>query len=343
MKILVLMPEESGDQNIYTTQIYYHAKSWVENGHEVTLYIPSKNKAHEEIISGISLVYKKSNPFSLRLRAPINNFINGQDPYDLIIEYWKKLPFFSPLYSKAGKLIFLEDITALDNFQKLHLLSLYKDVAYLVTHEAIKNKLTDLGVSDKRIRIIKPGFSFHTKKASKAVEPTILYIAHNESDALEAIRIFSLLERRDISWKYSLATATNLRQLKRNIAESDISQKTKLFFPLSLRKKYDLINEASIFLILNIIDIDYENIALANLSGTPILTYNYSGIKDYLFDQENGIIIKDHSAENLVNEILKLTRNKQNLLKLIKTTCKAGKKYTWKEVGRESCKYIETL
>ncbi len=342
MNILALLPEEIGNASLTSVPFYFHARAWAKSGHLVTLLIPSKEKSGEENIAGIRCIYKKANPFSLRLSTPLSNFIYGQE-YDLIVEYWSGMPFFSPLYSKAKKLIFLENADGLRDYRKLQLAKLYKNADFLVTGDNLAKMLLDLDIDNKKITVIPKGISVNAVIHPKSKMKTLLYISSGFTASLKILDIFSAVERRDDSWKYLLVENDLTADTKSVLQQTELSLKVQLFQNIGERKIHELISQSWLFLILQAGDINYDTLAYAGFSGTPVISYRFPELKEFVDNNDNGILLKDQIPEALVKEILYLGSDEKQLKQLSLKTRKFGNKYTWNYLGNLSCKLIESL
>src|SRR6266498_3127303 len=85
-----------------------HAKGWVKAGHRVTLftsYFPNSKK--EEVIDGIEVKRYGRQMFGVQWEAFVWYLFKPHEKFDLVIDEFHGIPFFTPLYVKVKKMGFI--------------------------------------------------------------------------------------------------------------------------------------------------------------------------------------------------------------------------------------------
>lgn len=89
-----------------------HAKAWVRAGHDVTLFTSHFDDAEfEETIDGVKIIRAGSQILTVQLKAFLWYFFRNKNSFDLVIDQFHGLPFFTPLYVRSQKLAFIHEVT----------------------------------------------------------------------------------------------------------------------------------------------------------------------------------------------------------------------------------------
>src|SRR5258706_4671434 len=88
-----------------------HAKALVKAGHKVTLFTSSfKGGKSEEWINGVHIIRKGSDVFGVNIEAFFWYLFGNHLNFDLVIDQFHGIPFFTPLYVKVKKLGFIHEV-----------------------------------------------------------------------------------------------------------------------------------------------------------------------------------------------------------------------------------------
>src|SRR3989344_5630715 len=88
------------------SEIYFHemAKRWTKKGHEVSWITGGWNKCKkQEKIDGMN-ISRVGREFTLYLLAPLE-YLKLKEKPDIVLDVSNGIPFFTPLFSKAKKLL----------------------------------------------------------------------------------------------------------------------------------------------------------------------------------------------------------------------------------------------
>ena len=190
MKILIFNWRDIKNPNAGGSEIYFHelAKRWVKWENEVTLICEEgdgcKNK---ETIDGIKII-RISDKAGLYLMAPIVYSKLKEKP-DVIIDVENGIPFFTPFFAGAKKILHIHHVHDEVWFKELNFIFasigwflekkvmpyVYRKVPVITLSESskidIKNKLK----MKKVIGVVNPGIEFYPyKNVEKYKKPTIL-------------------------------------------------------------------------------------------------------------------------------------------------------------------------
>ena len=89
--------------------MHEHMKGWVKAGHEVTLFSSRfKNLPEEETIDGINIIRQGYQYIGVQITGFIY-FLKNRSKFDLVIDQFHGLPFFTPLYIRIPKLAVIQE------------------------------------------------------------------------------------------------------------------------------------------------------------------------------------------------------------------------------------------
>ena len=88
-----------------------HAKAWIGKGHRVSWFASFFEKAKEtEEISGVNIIRKGKQFADVQVRA-FFWYVFGKHPeFDLVIDQFHGIPFFTPFYVKTKILAFIHEV-----------------------------------------------------------------------------------------------------------------------------------------------------------------------------------------------------------------------------------------
>ena len=347
---------------------HQHAKGWVKAGHSVTLftsyYFGAKN---EEIIDGVKIIRQGSQILGVHLKAFIWYVFGDHQKYDLIIDQFHGIPFFTPLYIREKKLAFIHEVTKevwnLNPWQyPLNLLPaiigtifeplifkvLYKKIPFMTVSSSTEKDLTDWGIPKKSITVIHNGFNnpdyFKNKKESKK---TVIYLGalskdKGIEDALIALRDLYESYRNIQFWVVGKGEEHQLEYLKKKIRILGIEKVTFFFGFVSEKEKYDLLSRAHILINPSVREGWGLVVIEAASVGTPTVAYNVAGLRDSVVNGKTGLLC-DSNPKALTDKIQYLLNNKK-LYQYLSVNClKRSKEFSWEKSVKQSLKLLETI
>ncbi len=372
MNILILSwrgprhPDAGGAE--YAT--FEHAKGWVKKGHNVTIFTSYfKNAKNEENINGVKVKRFGDQYFGVKILA-FFWYIFGKHPsFDLVIDEFHGIPFFTPLYVKVKKLAFIHEVAkevwVLNPWPKpFNLIPsffgrllepwifriFYRRIPFMTVSNSTKDDLVRWGIPSKNITVVHNGvevIKFKTQP-SKEKRKTVIYLGTISRDKgiFDAVRAFAEMERKDDTWRYWIAgkaTRKDLLELKKLIRNLGLSKKLKYWGWVGEKKKFELLAKASV-----LVNPSYhEGWGLVNIEansvGTPVVGYKVHGLKDSVKDGKTGILVEKGDYKNLAQEILALVNDKEKYEKIRQNAIKWSKKFTWEKAVKKSLELIESL
>lgn len=345
-----------------------HAKGWVKAGHNVTLftsYYPGAK--NEEVIDGVNIKRYGSQIFEVHWEA-FKWYMFGKHPkYDLVIDQFHGIPFFTPLYVREKKLAFIHEITkevwALNPwpvpfnlipaivgliFEPLIFKIFYKKVPFMTGAQSAKQDLTLWGIPQNYITVIhhgvdKPGLIHFPKDKKK----TIIFLGALSKDKgiEDALNIFSILNKTNPDfqfWIVGKGEVHYLEKLKLQAIKLKLNKKIKFWGFVANRKKFELLARAHLLVNPSIREGWGLVVIEAASMGTPAVGYNVSGLKDSIVDEKTGLLCSPNPAA-CAEAILTLLGDKAKYQRFRQNCFVWSKRFSWEKSSQESLKLLMKL
>src|SRR3989344_3946668 len=88
-----------------------HAKGWVKAGHEVTLFTSFfKGAKKEDLINGVKIIRIGRQFFGVQINAFFWYLFGKHQKFDLVIDEFHGIPFFTPFYIRARKIALIHEV-----------------------------------------------------------------------------------------------------------------------------------------------------------------------------------------------------------------------------------------
>lgn len=367
-------PQEGGAEQ----STHEHAKAWVKAGHRVTLFTSHFSGAKkEEEINDVAVI-RRGNLFpGVHLAAAKWYLFDRQQKFDLVVDQFHGIPFFTPLYVRTKKLAFIHEVAKevwwLNPWPKpLNLIPgiigslleafvfriFYMKTPFMTVSNSTKSDLVRWGIPKKDITVIHNGIkvSLPKKVPRKEKIKTLIYLGALAKDKgfEDAIKIFNLVKRQSSTlrgrkapdWQFWVVGKSDDKYrtfLKEKVKEFDLKNNLKYWGFVSDQKKFELLSRAHVLINPSVREgwglVNIE----ANTVGTPVVGYNVPGIRDSVKHKTTGILVEKNNTEILAQETLKLIKNKKLYDNLQKNAFKWSQRFSWEKSTRESLKLLKRL
>ena len=302
-----------------------HIKGWVKGGHQVTWFtsiFPSC--LQQETINGVQIIRHGVDVFGVHLEA-FRWYVFGSHPrFDLVVDQFHGIPFFTPLYVRTKKLAFIHEVAKevwwLNPWPKpfnlipavigkigepLIFKFLYTQIPFMTVSESTKKDLELFGV--KKVTVVHNGVSLPEKlpHVSKEKVFTVIYLSALAKDKgiEDAIKAFELFHRRfprSKFWIVGKGEDSYVLYLKSRCKFG------KFWGFVTERKKFELLARAHVLLNPSV----HEGWGLVNIEansvGTPVVGYKVAGTKDSVIDRKTGILVQEKKVDGLVTAVEKI-------------------------------------
>lgn len=345
-----------------------HCKGWVKAGHTVTLFTSSYQGAKsDENIGGVHIKRAGNQILAVHFLAAFWYMFGKHPRYDIVIDEVHGIPFFTPLYVRKPKLVFIHEVAkevwslnpwryplnllpALVGtlFEPIIFKVIYRKIPFMTVSSSTKKDLTEWGIPKKNVTVIHNGFnSPNYPKNKKESKKTIIYLGALSKDKgiEDALIAFKNLfeESRDTQfWIVGKGEEHQLERLKKQIKQLGIEKDIKFFGFVSKKEKYNLLSRAHILINPSIREGWGFVVIEAASVGVPTVAYNVAGLRDSVVDGKTGLLC-DPEPKALANKIQYLLDNKELYQSLSANCLQWSRKFSWERSVNMSQKLLETI
>lgn len=370
MNILVLgwrgpkHPNAGGAEQV----VHEHCKGWIEAGHSVTLFASRFSGSKEkETVDGVEVIRKSFQYWGVQISAFFWYVFKKDNKFDLVIDQFHGIPFFTPLYVRSKKLALIQEIAGkvwlkndlpvpfnwiiglIGYIGEPLLFLFYKRTPFMTGSKSAKIQLIKKGIPSKNIQIINHGVVIKRPKnlPEKEKTKTIIYLGAITRDKgiEDVLKTFSILSKKGNYrfWIVGKASKQYKELIKTLLEKYSISGRTRYFGFVDDKTKFKLLAKAHVLINPSILEgwglVNIE----ANAMGTPVVAYKSPGLVDSVKDGQSGIICKMNTPECMANEIYNLLENNQLYEKLQKGAIAWSKQFSWKKSKQESLTLINKI
>ena len=335
---------------------FEHAKGWVKAGNRVTLFTSYFVNANiDEENNGIRIIRRGDQFFGVKLAAFKWYWFENREKFDLIIDEFHGLPFFTPLWaSGVKKMGFIHEVA-----QKVWSLNpwpwpfnkiaaffgklgepwmfrfFYRNIPFMTVSESTKSDLKTWGV--KNVTVVLNGVLLPKvlPKVAKEKNFTLIYLSAIARDKgiEDAISAFNILKKQIPNLKFWIVGKSYPNYI--NYLQG-LCPEAKFWGFVSDKKKFELLAKAHVLIFPSVHEGWGLVIIEAGSVGTPTVAYNVSGIKDSIVNNETGLMANYQSPKSLVELIFRLNKNRELLLKLGANAKKWSQKFSWDKSIKQS-------
>lgn len=337
-----------------------HAKAWVKSGHNVTLFTSAiPGWLPVEIIDGVKIIRQGNQIISVQFAAIKWYLFDNRTKFDLVIDQFHGIPFFTPLFVRTKKLAFIHEV-AREVWWTNHLsfpikyiyafigyfieplcFLLYQRTRFLTVSDSTKADLIRLLIPAKNITVIYNGVNTLPVRTQKEKLPTLIYLGAIAQDKgiEEALSAFSLTLKKNPQWQFWVVGKGENKYLSRLIVPNNV----KFFGFVDEQKKFELLARAHVMLNPS----HREGWGLVNIEansvGTPVVAYNVPGCRDSIQDGTTGFLCPKNNISCLVDNCIRLMKE-DKLYKDISTNAKKwASKFSWEKATMESLSLIQII
>lgn len=345
-----------------------HAKAWVKAGHKVTLFTSSFSGAKKfETIDGIDVIRRGNQILGVQFFGAVWYLFSKHKKFDLVVDHFHGIPFFTPLYMRGKKMGFIHEVTKdvwkvidvkniwIKLFAKVGyvfeplIFPLYKNIKFMTVSESTKKDLMDFGILSSNIRVIYNGINRgNIKKIIKNSVPTIIYLGALAKDKgiEDAIQAFGILKNKGVKYIYYIVGKGDKnyeRFLKKRVRDMGMQNDAEFFGHVDEKRKFKLLSKAHVLVNPSIREGWGLVVLEAATVGTPCVAYNSPGLRDSIKQNKTGILVKDNTPKELVNNIEKLISDKDLFEAFSCQAINWSNKFRWSKSTKKSLELIESI
>jgi len=347
--------------------MHEHMKGWVEAGHEVTLFSSRfSGSLGEESLDGIKLIHRGDQYVGVKLAA-FFYYLKNKNSFDLVVDQFHGIPFFTPLYVRKPKLAVLQEVArevwflsgfpwpvswiigVLGFITEPLVFLLYKKTPFLVGSQSAKDDLIKMGIPGVNINIIPHGVILPRSKIldQRSKIKTILFLGTLTKDKgiEDALKVFSILGNLGNYnfWVVGKGSEEYKNYLLALAKKLGIKDRVTFWGFVDESKKFQLLARAHVLINPSM----REGWGLVNIEAnsvaTPVVAYRSPGLVDSVKDGKSGIICTENTAQDMADQVEKILGNKDKYASLQKSAISWSKKFSWEKSRKESLKFIEEI
>ena len=348
--------------------VHEHAKGWIEVGNSVTLFSSRfKGSLKEETLDGVEIVRGGFQYLVVQLAAFIY-YLKNKGKFDLIIDQFHGIPFFTPLYVRKPKIALIQEVAqnvwflnplpwpinlvtgALGYVSEPLVFLIYKKTQFMAGSESAKKDLTKFGIPLKNITVVPHGVILPKSKVEiqkqKIKTVTYLGILSKDKGIEDAIKTFALLNQKDnfVFWVIGKAEQKNYeKKIKSVVRKLGLARKVKFWGYVDGDKKFNLLAKSHVLINPSI----HEGWGLVNIEAnsvdTPVIAYNVSGSIDSVKDGQSGLICRQNSPECLAETILNLLADIKLFSKFQKGSLEWAGNFSWQKSRKLSLELVKRI
>lgn len=353
MRILLLNRRDTanpqgGGAEIYTLEI---CKSFVNKGHEVTIFTSAfKNAQQEQIISGVRHI-RKGGELSVHLYGFLYA-MKHRSEYDLIIDEYNGLGFFS--FMLSGKtLLLIHQLYREFWFRELGmagfvpyiiepvLLRFYRKRPAVTISESTRSDLLSLGFRDVSIvKIALSNAKLETLPEKEDV-PTMLFLGRLRSTKKpeHSILVHDIVKKAIPNIRlWIVGRGPDEKKLK-EMASGD--GEIKFFGFVREDEKFDLIRRAHLLFVPGVREGFGINVIEAASQGTPSVGYDVPGLRDSIRNGSTGLLAT--GPEDAAEKIIHLLRHEKDYERMALECLRYVDEFTWENKAGEFIAVVERV
>ncbi|KKU03504.1 MAG: Glycosyl transferase group 1 [Candidatus Amesbacteria bacterium GW2011_GWB1_47_26] len=347
---------------------YHHIRAWVKAGHQVYWFTSSVlHSPSEETIDGVHIIRRGFQILQVQFAAVIWYFFSPHPKFDLVVDQFHGIPFFTPLFVRSKKLAFIHEVakevwwinhlrfpanyifgTAGFISEPLIFRLFYRHIPFFTVSQSTKQDLIKWSIPASNIYIIPNGTTTLPAKFAKEKTPTVIFlgaVAHDKGieDTLFAFSYIIKLHPQWRLWIVGKSEPTYQAKLDELGLHLGINSRLKFWGFVNQRKKFELLAKAHVMLNPSI----REGWGLVNIEansvGTPVVAYDVPGCRDSIQNGTTGLLCPKGDISCLAKTCVRLVSDNKLYEKTSAQAKKWSLQFSWAKSASLSLKLIETL
>ncbi len=341
-----------------------YAKSWVKAGHNVTLFTSHFDQAEfEETIDGVKIIRSGSQILTVQIWALWWYLFKNKTSFNLVVDQFHGLPFFTPLYVRSKKLAFIHEVTKdvwkynplsepfhtfvswFGQISEPWIFKLYRNIPFLTVSISTKNELVEYGIQSKHIKVINNGVHVvKTKKCQKKRVITFIGAIAKDKGIEDALIVFqSLLDTNFSFWVIGKHDDAYFQKILKLVRLYGLRDRVKFWGYVSEKKKFELLSKSFVVVNPSVREGWGLTVIEAAFTETPTVSYKVSGLQDAIINKQTGILVEKQSPEILAEQIRFLINQPVFYKKLQKGAKKWANHFDWEKATAQGLKLLEKI
>jgi len=325
-----------------------------------------KNSPPKEKLDGVTIKRNGYQYLGVQIRG-LFHYLKNRKFYDLVVDQFHGLPFFTPLYVKKPKLAVIQEparevwfknplpfpfnlmIGFLGYISEPIIFIFYKRVLFMTGSDSAKEDLSRFGIPKKNITVVPHGvltypLTIKDYPSRKAI--TFLGILSKDKGIEDAIEVFRILSRKT-NWEFWIIgrpeTERYGKYLKSLIKDLGLEKRIKFWGFVDQKKKFELLAKSLVLINPSI----REGWGLVNIEansvGTPVISYNSLGLVDSVKNGVSGIVLKENSPKEMASKVKRVVENNSEWKGLSEGAIEWSSQFSWKKSKAVSIKLLKEI
>lgn len=302
----------------------------VLRGHKLVWVSVSWSGSHSQIeLEGIDII-RIPNNFAIHLEVP--RMIKSVDPDVIVDDLAHAIPWASELLSSKKGTVFFRHmhrrtlkgqvpffLRILFSIIELIYPFIYRNWEFVTESNSSVTDLILLGIKPSHVKRIPPGvdlelFNFN----QKTIEPTLIYFGGFRDykrpwEVLYSLK--KLLEIRTDITLFMLGDGPSLIYTKEVANSLDLVDHIQFLGKVTQKRMAELVSKAWVNVHTSVAEGFCLSILESSASGTFTVAYNVPGVRDIIYNGENGILVENSNREALTDAIGSVINNGPNKYK----------------------------
>lgn len=348
--------------------MHEHMKFWVKKGNEVTLF-SSRFRGSDafEILDGINIVRSGNQYLGVQVTGFLY-YLKNAGKFDLVVDQFHGLPFFTPLYVRKPKLAVIQEVARevwfmnplkwplncivgiIGYIGEPFIFLPYRNVQFMTGSVSAKEDVKKFGIPEEQITIVPHGVIFHKPKIEPKKEKkfTVVFLGVLSKDKgiEDALKCFDLLKHYDNVQFWVIGkseTKEYYDKILKLVSLYGLEDKIKFWGYVSQEQKFKLLLNSHIL----INPSKREGWGLVNIEansvGVPVVAYTSPGLVDSVKNGISGILCSQNTSKILTDNILKLYNDPTFYKSLQIGSRKWSKNFTWNTSIKKSIEIINKI
>lgn len=344
-----------------------HSKAWVKAGHSVTLFTSSfPGSKDEETVDGVLVKRKgRDTSFTVIFYGIIWYLFENKSKFDLVIDHFHGLPFFTPIFVRSKKIAFIHEVARevwkfnpytypLNKvieycgyvFEPVIIFVIYFFTKFITVSDSTKKALVDWGVASKNVEIVHNGVSVEKplKVSDKEKSKTLVYLgAITQDKGIEdAIKVYKILSKKDKDIKFWVLGKGEKDYVDKMKGETKEDNNVKFWGFVDQKIKFELLSRAH--LLINPSKLEGWGLVVieAAAMGTPTVGYKVPGLVDSVKNNVTGVLV-DKDVNKMADAIFRVLNDSVRYKHMSGNCIKWSKKFNWEISTKKSLQIIESM
>lgn len=373
MNILILSWRGPGHPNAGGAEIvtFEHARAWARAGHSVVLFtsVFSGMRKSGELIDGVKIIRHGGQTFGVKFQAFFWYLFENKISFDLVVDEFHGIPFFTPLYIRTKKLAFIHEVTKKEVwamnpwpkpinyipkyigplFEPLIFRLIYSNIHFMTVSKSTESELREWGVKKSSIDVINNGVVLLRKlpNRTKNKDVMISYLGALSKDkgVEDALMVFDNLHKLHPDWRFWIIGygekhyLNNLKILSKNLG---LQKRLKFWGFVDQEKKFQLLSQTTILINPSIREGWGLVVIEAASVGTPTVGYDVPGLRDSIRNGVTGVLCQPN-PDSMATEVMRLQSNPKKYNKMTSNASIWASKFRWSKSTVESLKLIRRI